>query len=301
LTDQLGNAIRNLRETAGLSRQELADRAGISESAIARLERGQASPAVATLELLAKGLGLRLSVKFESPQPPRSAGADGGPKISVLVADSQFLVTQALAISLAKFQDLAVMYERSETGVSATGLEAAAAVAKAKPNVALIDYWMPVMDGPAVAQVMRGWAPEVKVLLTSWFHGPSEIQMALQAGAAGFLPKGLSVEEVAEAIRRAHAGESVVFGEELAQLSETLTARQEQSRERRERLMSLTPKEVDVLRMISYGLPTDEVRESLSISQATLSRHLQAIMAKTGAGSRIEAIAMARDEGLLQL
>ncbi|MGH2773699.1 MAG: response regulator [Actinomycetota bacterium] len=309
---RLAAEVAALRKTAGLSRQELARRAVVAQSAIARLERGQIVPSIPTLQRIAKALGLQIEVAFR-PQERTPAGAEqadtpaseklgvqSDEPIRVLVMDSMPLVSDAIVNSLARFPDMVAGAVESQTGLAPTGLEAADAATQEKPDIVVLDYWLPVMDGPSATRVIRKWAPDTKVLLMSWWHGPPQVQAALEAGAGGFLPKSASVAGLADAIRRAHRGQPLVYAEELAHLVETIQKRAAQEEDRQDRLLALTPKEIDILRLLSHGLSMKEIIKMLSITEATLRTHIQHIMSKTGAASRTEAIAMARMSGLLQ-
>ena len=300
LLKKVAGRIRSLRESAGLTQEQLAGLSGVSQSAIARLERAEVSPSIATLELLAHALGHTATLEFErrresAPVSSESAAAT----IRVLVADSQTLITQCLSVALARYPDLEVMYQKLDAETAPTGLEVAVAAVSVKPEIALIDYWMPVMDGPAITAALRSWAPGVRVLLTSWMHRTDDISRALGAGAAGFLPKSLTVEKVAEAIRRAHSGESTVFAAELMEVAGKIRQRDRESEKQHQSLLSLTPREVQVLVRLSQGQGTAEIGKTLGISKATVDRHVQGILRKFGAGSRLEAIAMARESGFI--
>lgn len=300
---KLGEVVRELRDKASLTQQELADASQVSRSVIARIEAGTTMPNVATLEAIADALGVELKMELLNPagleQGATAVPVWQGPRIKVFVADSQLLFAESLATSLSRFPDLRVFYLRP-TNLPTTGLEAAEAIARAKPDVALLDYWTAEMEGPAVTRTIANWAPEVKVLLLSWFHGRDQSKFALEAGAVGFLPKSVEVADIADAVRRAHAGEALVFGPQLASHLDRIAEKGSQHQELWERINGLTPKEIDVLRILSTGRSIIDAAKALQITQGTLRRHIENILSKTGAGSRHEAVAMARTAGIIQ-
>jgi len=234
-------------------------------------------------------------------EPPSGAPAEQPPanRITVFVADSQALFTEALANALSRFPDFDIRYIRAETK-PLTGVETAEAVSRMKPDVLLLDYWLADMDGATATRAILGWTKDTKIVLLAWLYGPDHIRRALAAGAHGFLPKSAGLETLADAIRSAHRGDPLVHGEQLAQMMTSFDARKEEEKELWRSVESLTPREIDVLRVLSGGRPTAEVAAALSITVGTLRRHLEHIMAKTGATSRMEAIWMVRSAGLIQ-
>lgn len=215
--------------------------------------------------------------------------------VTVLVADGQRLFAEALATALRAAPDLQVVAEYPTTGPVA-----AQAVIRHHPDVVLLDYWMPGMDGPSTTRAILAWSPRTKVLLVSWFHGPAHVQEALDAGACGFLPKSLRLDQVMAAVRRASDGEALVYGAELAQLVEDIEGRLDEADDQTERLLALSPREVEVLQLLGEGRSARQISEDLFISAGTVKNHIHRILAKTGAQSQLEAVAMARRAALIQ-
>ncbi|MGH2670892.1 MAG: response regulator [bacterium] len=216
-------------------------------------------------------------------------------KITVIVADAQHLFAEALGVALGRYPELEI-----HNHSPATGLEVIEVATTLDPDVVLLDFWMVGMEGPPTTRLLGKRAPRSKVLLLSWLHGPQQVEEALEAGAVGFLPKSLTLDQVAGAIRRAHAGESPVYSSELEELVRTIEAREHEVARISQRLLTLTPREIQILTMLSFGEPFDDVADKLSISPGTLRTHVHNILKKTGARSQIEAIAMARHYGLIQ-
>ncbi|MGH2703666.1 MAG: response regulator [Actinomycetota bacterium] len=215
---------------------------------------------------------------------------------TVLVADAQRLFSEALAIALSRYPDLDVVDNNHPT----SGLAAVEAAIDLRPDVALLDYWMVGMEGPAAARAILRRLPTCKIMLLSWLHGPAQVQEALDAGVVGFLPKSLGVGQVVDAIRRARAGEVPVYLEELKELLRNIELRDSEVEDMARRLGSLTPREIQILTLLSFGRRIEDVASDLSIAPGTLRTHVHNILKKTGARSQLEALAMARHHGLIQ-
>lgn len=212
----------------------------------------------------------------------------------LLVADAQRLVAETLAISLrhAGFEVIDA-YPR-------TGDDAVATARERNAGVVLMDYWMPVMTGPAATRLMLERRPDTKVMLFSWSHGPTQVQEALAAGAAAFIPRGISFGQLVEAIRRATSGEPLVYAEQLPEVLGDINDRADEPDERVRRLKTLTAREIDILQHLCEGHPSKHVAVKLGISVGTLKNHIHRILTKTGARTQLEAINMARYEGIIR-
>lgn len=214
--------------------------------------------------------------------------------ITVLIADAQPLFAEALATALEDEADLQVLEARPTRGGQL--LEAAR---RLRPDVALIDLWLPGGKQAAVVAAFRDAVPDTAVLVLSGLHGPDHIEAVLEAGAVGFLPKGVSLEQVVEAVRRAHAGAPRVFATEVAGLARRLDRRREVVASVEERLAELTPRQVEVLRVAAAGGSSADIAEQLGVSAATVRRHIHNILKRTGAVSRLDAVGLAREHGLI--
>lgn len=214
--------------------------------------------------------------------------------ISVLVADAQFLVAESLAAALRNFDEFDVVEEYPTSGVKAIGT-----IAERKPDVAVIDYWLEGMEAWAVTTALLARLPNLKILHLSWFYGPNQIQESLASGAVGFLPKSSSVAKVAEGIRRAANGEHPVFREEMEDLAAKLQLSQTIVEQRSEGAASLTPRELAVLRLMAGGFPLGTIAERLEIREGTVRRYIENILRKLKAGTRLEAVLTAKDQGLV--
>lgn len=223
--------------------------------------------------------------------------------IRVLVADGQPLLTECLTNALARHDDLLPI--PAEGPFRYFVLEG---VREHQPDVALVDYWMPGIDGPAACAEVLEQLRGVKVILLSWFYAnrpwfdpPGDIQRALDAGAVGFIPKNCEVEFLVEAVRQAHRGENPVMADALEELFERMHRRRERAGEEWRQIASLTAREVQIVELLALGMAVPEAASALCISQATLRTHIQRILQKTGTHSQLAAIAAARQYGLINV
>jgi two-component system response regulator DesR len=200
--------------------------------------------------------------------------------IRILIAEDQAMVRGALASLLALEDDLDVVAE------VARGDEVLAAVHACAPDVALLDIEMPGANGLEVCEQLSAAAPEIRVLILTTFGRPGYLLRAMQGGAAGFLLKDAPAPELAEAIRRAVAGERIV---DPALAAAAL----------REGANPLTAREREVLSIARREGTIAELAAALHLSHGTTRNHLSAIMRKLGASSRIEAIGIAERQGWL--
>ena len=227
-----------------------------------------------------------------------AGGAPSAPsesKITVMVADAVPLMAESLAGMLSREPDFQVLPDRP-----GGGLAAVEAILALRPDVALIDYWMDDMEGQAVVRLVRSRQPDRKIIILSWFHGTQQIERSLDAGAAGFLPKTVTVATVAEGIRKAHGGESPVYLAELEAMFLGISKRTDVAAELWKRMEGLSPRQLEILTLLSLNLAPKEVAERLSISRETVKVHLRNILEKTDCHSYVDVLTMARACGLIR-
>lgn len=219
--------------------------------------------------------------------------ARGVGHLTVLVADSQALFAEALSRVLAREPDLEVLEPRPQSGV-----QAAQAGVVCTPSVAVLDFWLVGITGVGAAQSILAKSPDTKVILLGWFHRPQQVTQAFDAGAAGFVSKSVTTVELVTAIRRVAAGERLLIdGGDTAPTHGTEA--RSTSDHRRQFGKALTPRELEVLRLLGAGFPVEDVGARLGITRETARRHVTAILAKTGTHSQVQALAVARRHGLL--
>jgi two-component system response regulator DesR len=205
-------------------------------------------------------------------------GTGGG--VRLLLADDQALVRGALAALLALEPDLTVVGEVSR------GDEVVDAALALHPDVALIDVEMPGIDGIAATAELRKRVPDCRVLIVTTFGRPGYLRRAMAAGASGFVVKDTPARQLADAVRRVHAGLRVV---DPALAAETLTAGDS----------PLTPRETDLLRAARDGGTVADLARVLHLSEGTVRNYLSSAMGKTGARTRAEAVRIAEENGWL--
>lgn len=157
---------------------------------------------------------------------------------------------------------------------------------RVRPDIALVDIELPGTSGIDATAALRTAVPECVVLILTTFGRPGYLRRAMDAGARGFLVKDGPVEELAQAVRRVLAGETVV---DPALAAAALSAGPN----------PLTPRECDVLRAAADGATTADIAVRLHLSESTVRNHLSAGIAKTGTRNRMEALRAARHSGWL--
>jgi two-component system response regulator DesR len=153
--------------------------------------------------------------------------------------------------------------------------------------VALLDVEMPGMDGIAATSALRAALPACRVLMVTTFGRPGYLRRAMAAGARGFVVKDTPARQLADAVRRVHAGLRVV---DPALAAETLVSGDS----------PLTPRESDVLRAARQGGTVADIAAALGLSEGTVRNHLSAAIGKTGARTRAEAVRLANENGWLR-
>lgn len=211
-----------------------------------------------------------------------------GARIKVLIVDDHHMVSEALAAALGKQPDIEVV------GAVGSSREAQERVQAARPDVVLMDYRLPDRDGVETTQLIKAGRPETKVVMITSVDDEAVLVQALDAGCSGFVPKNRPMNELIEAVRAAHAGEALVSPDMLARLLPRL------SPSYRGLGVDLTPREVQVLRFLAEGLSNQAVADRLTISLNTVRNHVQSILLKLRAHSKLEAVAAAVREGIIR-
>ncbi len=205
----------------------------------------------------------------------------GMKRLKVLVADDHRLMLDALRMALSDADGIELVAETSE------GRKVVPLVGQLSPDVVLLDFRMPDMDGLAVLDRLRERFPEVKVVMLSGSDDPELIQEALRRGASAFVLKQIDPADLPGAIRQAVAG--TVY--------RTLGRSEEQDEPAP--AAGLTPKERDVLARMARGLSNAEIGRELWLSQQTVKFHLTNIYRKLGVSNRTEAARASLERGLV--
>ena len=190
-------------------------------------------------------------------------------------------------------------------GEAANGREALLVCSRLRPDMLLMDVRMPEMDGLAATRVIKARYPEISVLMVTMHENPDYLLEALKAGAAGYVLKDAPQEEVVAAVRRVREGESPLDSELAARLLRRLAseggARGSRRAVRGSSSEQLTPRELEVLRLMKLGYTNRQVAGELVISLGTAKNHVEHIIAKLGASDRTQAVVRALELGVLDL
>lgn len=206
--------------------------------------------------------------------------------IRVLLVDDHAVVRTGLATFLVAYDDIELV------GEARSGEHALLLCEHERPDVVLMDLVMPGIDGVEATKKIRERYPEVQVVALTSFRDEELVQGVLKAGAIGYLLKDVTAEELATAVRNAHAGKSTLSSEAAQVL---IRATQQEASP----VQAFTTREQEVLARMVEGMSNAEIASDLVLSTATVKFHVSNILSKLGVRSRTEAVAMALQEGLL--
>lgn len=200
--------------------------------------------------------------------------------IRVMIVDDHQMVRRGLATFLKVFDDLEVVAE-ADSGEAAVPL-----CKELKPDVVLMDMIMKDMDGAAATRLIRKLSPSTQIIVLTSFKEEILVQSALHAGAIGYLLKDVSANELAQAIRSAHAGRPTISPEATEVLIHAAGQDQIPGAD-------LTAREHEVLLLMVEGLNNTQIAGRLTVSPSTIKSHVSSILAKLSVTSRTEAVALA--------
>lgn len=203
--------------------------------------------------------------------------------IKLLVVDDHAIVRKGLVALLNTIEGLSVIAEASD------GEQAVAAHRIHKPDVTLMDLRLPKLGGADAIAAIRKEQPSARVIVLTTFDGDEDIFRALQAGAKGYLLKGMDAAELTEAIRAVYAGRSKIPAPIAEKLAERMGGPE------------LTARELEVLKRIVAGRSNKEIGGDLHISEATVKTHINSILSKLGVSDRTQAATSALQRGIVHL
>jgi DNA-binding NarL/FixJ family response regulator len=207
-------------------------------------------------------------------------------RVRVLVVDDHEMVAESFRRVLAAEDDIEVIATAS---TAAGALEAALTHA---PDVVLMDYLLPDGDGVAATARIREQLPDVKVVLLTGSDVDQALPGALEAGCVGYLEKTSALDKLAPAVRAAASGEVVISAPDLGRLVAKPGSEP--------RVATLTRREREVLALVAEGLSNQAIAERLTLSVHTVRSHVQSVLEKLPAHSKLEAVAVARRRHLLK-
>lgn len=209
------------------------------------------------------------------------------PTVGVVIIDDHRMFGESLARLLADEDEFEVL------GVATSGAEGAELAARTRPRVVLIDYQMPEQDGVAIAAQIKTAAPETMIVMLTGSTEDRVLLGAIDAGCSGFLTKDRAAAEVADAVRAAAAGEALISPAMLARLLPKL------SRNSQTVGSDLTERERELLGFLAQGWTNRVIADAMHLSVNTIRNYVQAVLTKLGAHSKLEAVATAVREGVI--
>ena len=208
-------------------------------------------------------------------------------QIGVLLVDDHIVVRSGLRAVLSAFDDLKLLGEADD------GEQAIALCGTLHPDVILMDLLMPKMDGVAATKVIKEKWPQIKIIALTSFKEKEYVEGALRAGAAGYLLKDISADELVNAIRKAFSGQPTLSPEAAKALIQKVNEPATPGSD-------MTEREREVLKLMVEGLTNNEMAKRLFVSQSTIKFHVSNVLSKLGATSRTEAVALAVKHNLVK-
>jgi DNA-binding NarL/FixJ family response regulator len=203
--------------------------------------------------------------------------------IRVLTVDDHPLLREGVAVLIDTQSDMQLIGEASN------GHEALEQFRTHHPDITLMDLQMPEVSGIDAISAIRGEFPDARIIVLTTYAGDFQISRALKAGARGYLLKGMLRQELLETIRAVHAGQRRLSSEAAAEIAEHATDD------------VLTPREIDVLRLIAKGNANKEIAGQLSLNEETVKGHVKNILAKLGVHDRTHAVTIGLKRGIIDL
>ena len=208
--------------------------------------------------------------------------------ITLLLVDDHELVRQGVRAFLDAQPDLKVVAE------AASGREAVEAAKAHAPDVVLMDLLMPGMDGVETTRAVKEASPESHVVVLTSHHDDAYVFAALRAGALGYVLKTIGAEELAGTVRRAARGEPTLHPSIALRLMQNVRGEQEDV------TSELTPRELEVLKLIAEGLTNADIAERLGVAEKTVKGHVGNVLSKLQVHDRTQAAVYAWREGVVR-
>ncbi len=203
--------------------------------------------------------------------------------IRILAVDDHPLLREAIAALVESQADMEVVAEASN------GREALEQFRQHRPDITLMDLQMPDMSGIDAISAIRAEFSEARLIILTTHAGDVQVSRGLKAGARAYLLKSLLRKELLEAIRAVHAGQKRVSPEIAAEIAQHSADE------------TLTPREIDVLRLVAGGNANKEVAARLSLTEETVKSHVRSILSKLDASDRTHAVTIGLKRGIIEL
>jgi DNA-binding NarL/FixJ family response regulator len=226
-------------------------------------------------------------------------GALGAPDpIRVLIADDHALFRRGLEMVLDEEDDIELVGQASD------GAEATEEAAKSLPDVVLMDIRMPKSSGIEACRTMKEAAPSSKIVMLTISDEEEDLFDAIKAGASGYLLKDIPLDEVAEAVRAVHGGQSLISpsmaGKLLTEFATLARRNADEPPQQQVPAPKLTEREMEVLRLVARGMNNRDIATELFISENTVKNHVRNILEKLQIHSRMEAVMIALRDKLIE-
>src|SRR5215467_723498 len=236
-----------------------------------------------------------------------SAGGDGAPEagrrpdpIRTLIVDDHALFRRGLEIVLVTEDDIEIVGEASD------GAEAVQKAGESLPDVVLMDIKMPRSSGIEACRAIKDVAPSAKIIILTMSDEEEDLFDAIKAGASGYLLKDIPLDQVAEAVRSVHGGQSLISpsmaGKLLTEFA-SLAKRESEEPPQQQQVPApkLTDREMQVLKLVARGMNNRDIAKELFISDNTVKNHVRNILEKLQIHSRMEAVMVAVRDKLIEL
>src|SRR5487761_247014 len=240
----------------------------------------------------------RLSAGLEAAGQAADAGRRPEP-IRVLIVDDHALFRRGLEMVLDEEDDIDLVGQASD------GSEARVKVGESLPDVVLMDIRMPRSSGIEACRAMKEAVPSTKIVMLTISDEEEDLFEAIRAGASGYLLKDIPLDEVAEAVRSVHGGQSLInpsmAGKLITEFATLANRDSEEERAQRVPAPKLTEREMEVLKLVARGMNNRDIAKELFISENTVKNHVRNILEKLQIHSRMEAVMIAVREKLIEI
>lgn len=212
-------------------------------------------------------------------------------RVTVVVVEDESKILRSQLNLLKAYPEISVV------GQASTGTDAVQRIKALRPDVVLLDLGLPGIDGIEVTRQVKRLDSKIEVLIFTIFDDEEKVLAAIQAGASGYLLKGMEADKIVEAILEVSKGGSVV----QPQLARRLLRHFTRPPVEKDPHTALSPRESEILKLIAKGLSNPQVAQTLGVSRATVRTHLEHIYAKLDVSNRTEAVTEGIKKGLIDL